>query len=170
MVTKAVSDQLVEGHGGIADQMIRLNGFPCLEKEDHAYGIAVGTIMTGKRHGVRLVNDAESPTSPVQQNVNSAAQSFESLSDVNVDQVVALPSELLLRDLRDVFRSERWGTSRISGWPIVMGKNDFRIVGYVASDALFNAVGERDETAFRIQRDFQSTYIYLIKPSSRTKK
>lgn len=38
MVTKAVSDQF--GKGGIADQMIRFNGFPFLENEDHAYNIA----------------------------------------------------------------------------------------------------------------------------------
>jgi chloride channel 3/4/5 len=37
MVTKAVSDQF--GNGGIADQMIRFNGFPFLENEDHAYNI-----------------------------------------------------------------------------------------------------------------------------------
>lgn len=37
MVTKAVSDQF--GKGGIADQMIRFNGFPFLENEDHAYNI-----------------------------------------------------------------------------------------------------------------------------------
>lgn len=32
LVTKAVSDQF--GGGGIADQMIRFNGYPFLEKED----------------------------------------------------------------------------------------------------------------------------------------
>lgn len=37
MVTKAVSDQF--GGGGIADQMIRFNGFPLLENEDHAYNV-----------------------------------------------------------------------------------------------------------------------------------
>lgn len=38
MVTKAVSDQF--GKGGIADQMIRFNGFPLLENEEHAYNVA----------------------------------------------------------------------------------------------------------------------------------
>ena len=37
MVTKAVSDQF--GGGGIADQMIRFNGFPFIENEDHAYNV-----------------------------------------------------------------------------------------------------------------------------------
>lgn len=36
MVTKAVSDQF--GGGGIADQMIRFNGYPLLENHDHAFG------------------------------------------------------------------------------------------------------------------------------------
>jgi chloride channel 3/4/5 len=38
MVTKAVSDQF--GGGGIADQMIRFNGYPLLENHDHAFGVS----------------------------------------------------------------------------------------------------------------------------------
>ena len=44
MVTKAVSDQF--GKGGIADQMIRYNGFPFLENEDHAFNIS-GALTPG---------------------------------------------------------------------------------------------------------------------------
>lgn len=36
LVTKAVGEQF--GKGGIADQMIRFNGFPFLEKEDAEAG------------------------------------------------------------------------------------------------------------------------------------
>lgn len=36
LVTKAVSDQI--GKGGIAEQMIRFNGYPFLEKEDAEAG------------------------------------------------------------------------------------------------------------------------------------
>ncbi|ORY89082.1 chloride channel [Leucosporidium creatinivorum] len=43
MVTKAVSDQF--GKGGIADQMIRFNGFPFLENEDHAFNVPVSAVM-----------------------------------------------------------------------------------------------------------------------------
>ncbi|KAM0755906.1 hypothetical protein T439DRAFT_320603 [Meredithblackwellia eburnea MCA 4105] len=43
MVTKAVSDQF--GKGGIADQMIRFNGYPFLEAEDHAFNIPVSAVM-----------------------------------------------------------------------------------------------------------------------------
>lgn len=38
LVTKAVGDFL--GTNGIADEMIRFNGFPFLEKEDHAYNVS----------------------------------------------------------------------------------------------------------------------------------
>ena len=37
-MTKAVGDFL--GTNGIADEMIRFNGFPFLEKEDHAYNVS----------------------------------------------------------------------------------------------------------------------------------
>ncbi|KIM45377.1 hypothetical protein M413DRAFT_338975 [Hebeloma cylindrosporum] len=43
LVTKAVGDFL--GTNGIADQMIRFNGFPFLEKEDHVYNVTVSTVM-----------------------------------------------------------------------------------------------------------------------------
>ncbi|KAH9812266.1 chloride channel [Melampsora americana] len=141
MVTKAVSDQLVNGHGGIADQMIRLNGFPCLEKEDHVYGIAVGEMMTGKGGGIRMVNQVESSIDLIKENEGSSrVRSVESGLDESLDQVLVLPSQLPLRDLRDVLGSERWGPGQISGWPIVKGPGDLRIVGYVASEALFEAV------------------------------
>lgn len=38
LVTKAVGDFL--GTNGIADEMIRFNGFPFLEKEDHVYNVS----------------------------------------------------------------------------------------------------------------------------------
>ena len=37
LVTKAVGDFL--GTNGIADEMIRFNGFPFLEKDDHVYNV-----------------------------------------------------------------------------------------------------------------------------------
>ncbi|GAA5822647.1 hypothetical protein JCM5353_000621 [Sporobolomyces roseus] len=43
MVTKAVSDQF--GKGGIADQMIKFNGYPLLENDDHAFGVSVAAVM-----------------------------------------------------------------------------------------------------------------------------
>ncbi|KAI0823388.1 Cl-channel protein [Trametes gibbosa] len=43
LVTKAVGDFL--GTTGIADEMIRFNGFPFLEKDDHAYNVPVSRVM-----------------------------------------------------------------------------------------------------------------------------
>ncbi|KAI0633604.1 Cl-channel protein [Trametes polyzona] len=43
LVTKAVGDFL--GTNGIADEMIRFNGFPFLEKDDHAYNVPVSRVM-----------------------------------------------------------------------------------------------------------------------------
>lgn len=53
MATKAVSDQF--GKGGIADQMIRFNGFPFLENEDHAFNVPVSSVM--RREVVFLPSD-----------------------------------------------------------------------------------------------------------------
>ncbi|KAJ7594451.1 Cl-channel protein [Mycena floridula] len=48
LVTKAVGDFL--GTTGIADEMIRFNGFPFLEKEDHAYNVSVAAVMRTELH------------------------------------------------------------------------------------------------------------------------
>ncbi|KIJ49687.1 hypothetical protein M422DRAFT_777607 [Sphaerobolus stellatus SS14] len=43
LVTKAVGDFF--GGGGIADEMIRFNGYPLLDKNDHAFNISVSRVM-----------------------------------------------------------------------------------------------------------------------------
>ncbi|KAJ4344137.1 glycerol ethanol, ferric requiring protein, partial [Ascochyta clinopodiicola] len=44
-VTKAVSERF--GHGGIADRMIYLNGYPFLDsKEEHSFGVPVSAAMS----------------------------------------------------------------------------------------------------------------------------
>lgn len=50
LVTKAVGDFL--GTTGIADEMIRFNGYPFLERDDHAYNVPVSKVM--KKHLHRL--------------------------------------------------------------------------------------------------------------------
>ncbi|KAF8236060.1 Cl-channel protein [Tricholoma matsutake] len=50
LVTKAVGDFL--GTHGIADEMIRFNGFPFLEKEDHAYNVSVSAVMRKELHSL----------------------------------------------------------------------------------------------------------------------
>ncbi|KAH6613935.1 chloride channel [Boeremia exigua] len=59
-VTKAVSERF--GHGGIADRMIYLNGYPFLDnKEDHTFGVPVSAVMSTTTaclpaHGLTLRN------------------------------------------------------------------------------------------------------------------
>ncbi|KDN52290.1 hypothetical protein K437DRAFT_254489 [Tilletiaria anomala UBC 951] len=43
MVTKGIGDWY--GKGGIAEQMIRFNGYPFLDKDEHAFGIPVQDVM-----------------------------------------------------------------------------------------------------------------------------
>ncbi|KZT10858.1 uncharacterized protein LAESUDRAFT_721246 [Laetiporus sulphureus 93-53] len=48
LVTKAVGDFL--GTTGIADEMIRFNGYPFLEKDDEAYNVPVSKVMRSDLH------------------------------------------------------------------------------------------------------------------------
>ena len=48
LVTKAVGDFL--GTNGIAEEMIRFNGYPFLEKEDHAFNVSVSNVMKKDLH------------------------------------------------------------------------------------------------------------------------
>lgn len=50
LVTKAVGDFL--GTNGIADEMIRFNGYPFLEKEDHAFNVSVSKVMKKDLHAL----------------------------------------------------------------------------------------------------------------------
>jgi hypothetical protein len=125
-----VSDQLVKGHGGIADKMIHLNGFPCLEKEDHLHGLAVGAVMTGRTHGVKLANETHQvdfSASSGHLNPNSTA--------------LALPRQLPLHELKTILGTERNGrTKGFSGWPIVSDARDLSILGYVSSADLTKTI------------------------------
>lgn len=127
MVTKAVSDQLATSHGGIADQMIRFNGLPCFEKEDQAYGAAIGSVMTGGAGIVRVIGED-----------GFAASIDESASGRDV---FALPPRIPLNVLESRCLSSREKGQSFSGWPIVKGRRDLRIVGYVGRAELQSAIG-----------------------------
>ncbi|KAK4050841.1 glycerol ethanol, ferric requiring protein [Microbotryomycetes sp. JL201] len=60
MVTKAVSDQF--GSGGIADQMIRFNGFPLLEKDEVAFNVPESLLETTKYQGFPIVKSHKNLT------------------------------------------------------------------------------------------------------------
>ncbi|THH01086.1 hypothetical protein EW026_g1533 [Hermanssonia centrifuga] len=48
LVTKAVGDFL--GTNGIADEAIRFNGYPFLDKDDHAYNVPISRVMRADLH------------------------------------------------------------------------------------------------------------------------
>ncbi|KAI7956875.1 hypothetical protein MJO28_003970 [Puccinia striiformis f. sp. tritici] len=138
LVTKAVSDQLVKGHGGIADKMIHLNGFPCLEKEDHLHGLAVGAVMTGRTDGVKLANE----THEVDFSTSSEDSNFKSTA-------LALPRQLPLHELKTILGTERNGRAKgFSGWPVVNDANDLSILGYVSSADLIKTINDATLTRF----------------------
>lgn len=43
-ISKLVAD--LNGKGGVADRVIKFNGYPFLEEEEHVFGITVGSLMT----------------------------------------------------------------------------------------------------------------------------
>ena len=138
LVTKAVSDQLVKGHGGIADKMIHMNGFPCLEKEDHLHGLAVGAVMTGRTHGVKLANE----THRVDFSASSGHLHPHSTA-------LALPRQLPLHELKTILGTERNGRIKgFSGWPVVSDALDLSILGYVSSADLTKTINDATLTRF----------------------
>ncbi|KAF8588706.1 Cl-channel protein [Ramaria rubella] len=61
LVTKSVGDFF--GGGGIADEMIRLNGYPLLDKNDHAFNISVSRVM---RQGLQTLNASRTTVADVE--------------------------------------------------------------------------------------------------------
>lgn len=53
LVTKAVGDFF--GGAGIADELIRFNGYPLLEKKEHSFNIPVSRVMTTELHTLQAV-------------------------------------------------------------------------------------------------------------------
>ncbi len=82
-VTKAVSERF--GHGGIADRMIYLNGYPFLDsKEDHTFGVPVSQVMSSRvvclpttgmelKQLERLMNENQYQGYPIVENLESKA-------------------------------------------------------------------------------------------------
>jgi chloride channel 3/4/5 len=80
-VTKAVSERF--GHGGIADRMIYLNGYPFLDsKEEHTFGVPVSQVMASRaiclpargmqlKQMERLMNENQYQGYPIVEDVKS---------------------------------------------------------------------------------------------------
>jgi len=116
--------------------MIHLNGFPCLEKEDHRHGVAVGAVMTGRTEGVKLANEPDQVDFSVRPPFPSST-------------ALALPRQLPLHQLKTILGSERNGrTKGFSGWPVVVDANDLSILGYVSSADLTKTINDATLTRF----------------------
>jgi chloride channel 3/4/5 len=110
LVTKAVGDFL--GTNGIADQMIKFNGFPFLEKEDHVYNVTVSTVMkkdltTLSETGMR-VKDVESHLS---------STNFKGFPIVSSDGSLTLIGYIDRSEIRYVFERARKNRGRLANTP-----------------------------------------------------
>ncbi|EAU91049.2 voltage-gated chloride channel [Coprinopsis cinerea okayama7 len=110
LVTKAVGDFL--GTNGIADEMIRFNGFPFLEKEDHAYNVAVSSVMKKELHTLTetglSVKDVENLLS------NTDVKGFPI---VTADGALTLAGYIDRSELRYVIERARKTRGRITNIP-----------------------------------------------------
>ncbi|CAA7261789.1 unnamed protein product [Cyclocybe aegerita] len=110
LVTKAVGDFL--GTNGIADEMIRFNGFPFLEKEDHVYNVTVSAVMrkdlqTMSETGMR-VKDVESLLS---------STNVKGFPIVSSDGALTLVGYIDRSEIRYVLERARKNRGRLSNTP-----------------------------------------------------
>ncbi|TEB30350.1 voltage-gated chloride channel [Coprinellus micaceus] len=110
LVTKAVGDFL--GTNGIADEMIRFNGFPFLEKEDHPYNVTVASVMKKELHTLTetgmSVKDIETILS------NTDVKGFPIVS---ADGALTLVGYIERSELRYVIERARKTRGRINALP-----------------------------------------------------
>ena len=119
MVTKAVSDQF--GKGGIADQMIRFNGFPFLDKEDHQFNESVSQVM--------------------KTNVLAIPASGLRLDELSTRGKSAACPQAELTRLSGIVADSRFLDTQYRGFPVVQSKKDSTLLGYVRRADLRFALG-----------------------------
>lgn len=78
-MTKAVGDFL--GTNGIADEMIRFNGFPYLEKEDHVYNV---TGMEAMFHSDVFLNNLPAVSTVMRKDLNTLSETGMRVKDVGM--------------------------------------------------------------------------------------
>ena len=121
MVTKAVSDQF--GKGGIADQMIRFNGFPFLDKEDHQFNesgrsrssACCKTILMRYNYSIAC-HEAQCP-------VNTRCRAADGRSRC----ANRLQPGCYAYNVSDA----RFTSSEYRGFPIVRSEKDLTLLGYI---------------------------------------
>ncbi len=85
-MTKAVGDFL--GTNGIADEMIRFNGFPFLEKDDHAYNVP------GTRRSVPCVCSTDSTTVSRVMRLNLKTLPASGLTIQDIGMIIGIPRSI----------------------------------------------------------------------------
>jgi len=117
LVTKAVGDFL--GTNGIADEMIRFNGFPFLEKEDHAYNVTVSAVMKKDLHTITetgmSVRDVEALLSTTD---------VKGFPIVTADGALTLTGYIDRSELRYVVERARKTRGRVSNLPCLFRPRD----------------------------------------------
>ncbi|KAI0798565.1 Cl-channel protein [Irpex lacteus] len=80
LVTKAVGDFL--GTNGIADEAIRFNGYPFLDKDDHAYNVPVSRAMKAELHVLTVTGLTVRQIEEVLE--NTSVQGFPIVNEANI--------------------------------------------------------------------------------------
>ncbi|KAF8871252.1 voltage-gated chloride channel [Gymnopilus junonius] len=110
LVTKAVGDFL--GTNGIADEMIRFNGFPFLEKEDHVYNVTVSTVM---RKDLNTLSETGMRVKDVESRLSST--NFKGFPIVSSDGSQTLVGYIDRSEIRYVLERARKNRGRLANTP-----------------------------------------------------
>ncbi|KAF8197912.1 Cl-channel protein [Pholiota molesta] len=110
LVTKAVGDFL--GTNGIADEMIRFNGFPFLEKEDHVYNVTVSTVM---RKDLKTLSETGMSVKDVESILSST--NYKGFPIVSSDGSLTLVGYIDRSEIRYVLERARKNRGRLANTP-----------------------------------------------------
>ncbi|KAM6502118.1 Cl-channel protein [Amanita muscaria] len=136
LVTKAVGDFL--GTNGIADAMIKFNGSPFLEKEDHSYNVSVSEVM---RRNLRTLNEAGMRIKDLE-NILTAAD-VKGYPVLSTDGTQTLRGYIGRTELR--YRARKYGIT--STTPCILAREsdpDGTNPSGLGEEALFSAESSRD--------------------------
>lgn len=132
-MTKAVGDFL--GTSGIADEMIRFNGFPFLEKEDHAYNVAGMAVCF--IHPVTEVIICNIVSAVMRRDMHILTDSGMHVRDVGRFYPRESFGNLLLTSTTEAILAN----TNVKGFPIVSSDATRTLVGYIGRTELRYVLG-----------------------------
>lgn len=129
MVTKAVGDLL--GVTGIADEAIRFNGYPFLEKDDHVYDVPgmKRSIFLDHAHISCLVSTV------MRRDLHTFRVSGMTLRDVGK---YIIPLE---HALQCIFEEAQLASTSVKGFPVISDDENRTLMGYVGRTELRYVIG-----------------------------